>query len=344
MHRPALWASLLLLALGSGAFAQSQTLHVGGAARTYILHVPTGLKANPPLMFVLCGHGMTGADQERDTKMDGIADRDKFIVVYPDAVNMNWDQTGTTDLVFILALLDSISAKYHTDPERVYVAGFSQGAAMVHVLGCDYPDKFAAIAPVSGNIPDGCAPKRPISMFVTFGTKDIFPAKDFFAGAQKWADLNGCPATPKVIHPYPASNPSSVVTRIDWVGCKNGTEVIADSILNGPHEWPMDTKTKVNNSEEVWAFFQKFTLSGTTALPRPTAVGPSFRATYANGVVRLEGMGNPASARILDHQGRLVAEAAAGRDEIDFRGRPAGVYRVLVGGKGPTRAVQLVIP
>src|SRR4051812_11655227 len=100
-----LWAAFAAaVTLPINGFAQSLKMQFGGVARTYILHVPTGVASNPPLMFVLCGHGMTGADQERDTKMDGIADREKFIVVYPDPIAMNWDQAGDSDFKYFVAL------------------------------------------------------------------------------------------------------------------------------------------------------------------------------------------------------------------------------------------------
>jgi polyhydroxybutyrate depolymerase len=338
------WAALAAATLPGDGFAQSLKMQLGGVARTYILHVPSGVPANPPLMFVLCGHGMTGADQQRDTKMDAISDREKFIVVYPDAIDNNWDQAGDSDFKFYLALLDTIDAKYHIDKNRVYAAGFSQGAGMTHAVGCGYADKFAAIAPVSGNIPATCKPSRAIPMFLTFGSKDIATPEKFMSSASTWAKLDECPATPTRIRPYPATNPNSLVTRISWGPCKNGTEVIADSIKDGPHEWPMNTTTKVNNSEEVWSFFKKFTLGGATALPRPAAARPAYRASYAGGKVRLLGAGEKASMRILDQQGRLVAEAPAGRGEIDFHGQPPGVYRVLVRGEGPLGVLRLVIP
>jgi polyhydroxybutyrate depolymerase len=344
MKHFSLWVALTATVLPFQGFAQSLKMQFGGVARTYILHVPTGVPANPPLMFVLCGHGMTGADQERDTKMDGISDREKFIVVYPDPIEKNWDQAGDSDFKYFVALLDTIDAKYHIDRNRVYAAGFSQGAGMTHAVGCGYADKFAAIAPVSGNIPATCKPARAIPMFLTFGGKDIAKPEVFMASASSWAKLDECPATPTVMHPYPASNANSLVTRITWSPCKNGTEVIADSIKDGPHEWPMNTTTKVNNSEEVWAFFKKFTLSGTTALPRPVSARPAYKAIYANGMVRLQGVGERASVRILDQKGRLVAEAAAGTGEIDLRGKPAGVYRVLVGEDGTMGALKMVIP
>ncbi len=347
MRHLTLLAALSLTALAGGASAQEQTIHVGGTARTYILHVPTGLPANPPLMFMLCGHGMTGAQQESLTQMDPIADREKFLVAYPDAVNMNWDQTGTTDIDFILALLDSISARYHPDSNRVYVTGFSQGAAMVHILGCDDADKFAAIAPVSGNIPDSCSPARALPMFVTFGTKDIFPASVFLAGAQSWAQLDGCPATPTVTRPYPADHPKSVVTRLDWGPCRNGAEVIADSIQGGPHEWPMDSVTKVNNSEEVWAFLKKFTLSTSTGLSRPSF--PIRRsvlsAWYADDAIHLQGVNEKSRVRIVDEQGRLVAEGTAIKGRFPLAGKPGGVYQVLANdGTSGIVSAKIVIP
>lgn len=339
------WAALAAVLIPCDGFAQSLKMQLGGVARTYVLHVPTGLPSQPPLMFVLCGHGMTGADQQRDTKMDGIADREKFIVVYPDAIDKNWDQAGDSDFRYFLALLDTIDAKYHIDRDRVYAAGFSQGAGMAHAVGCGYADRFAAVAPVSGNIPATCKPSRAIPMFLTFGTKDIATPEKFMSSASAWAKLDECPATPKVIRPYPAGNANSLVTRIAWGPCKNGTEVIADSIKDGPHEWPMNTATKVNNSEEVWSFFKQFTLKGgATALPRPPAARGALRASYAGGMVRVLGAGERATVRILDPQGRLLAEAPAGSGLIDFRGKPAGVYRVLVGGDGPLAALRLVVP
>jgi poly(3-hydroxybutyrate) depolymerase len=343
MRHFGLWAALAAAAFPIDGFSQSLKMQVGGVARTYILHVPPGVATGAPLMFVLCGHGMTGADQQRDTKMDVIADREKFIVAYPDAIEKNWDQAGDSDFKFFLALIDTLDAKYHVDKNRIYAAGFSQGAGMTHGVGCGYADKFAAIAPVSGNIPANCKPARAIPMFLTFGTKDIATPEKFMSSASTWAKLDECPTTPTVTRPYPATNPNSLVTRISWGPCKNGTEVIADSIKDGPHEWPMNTATKVNNSEEVWAFFKKFTLSGSTALPRPTAARPAYRAIYANGVVRMQGTGERASVRILDQQGRLVAQAS-GKGEIDFHGQPPGVYRILVAGEGPLGVLNLVVP
>jgi polyhydroxybutyrate depolymerase len=48
----------------------------------------------------------------------------------------------------MLALIDTIDARYHIDRNSVYVSGFSKGGGVTFALACKYADAFAAIAPV----------------------------------------------------------------------------------------------------------------------------------------------------------------------------------------------------
>jgi poly(3-hydroxybutyrate) depolymerase len=52
----------------------------------YITHYPAGLdpKTPVPLVFVAHGFTMSGAVMQSLTDFDAVADRDKFVVVYPD--------------------------------------------------------------------------------------------------------------------------------------------------------------------------------------------------------------------------------------------------------------------
>jgi hypothetical protein len=61
-------------------------------------------------------------------------------------------------------------------------------------------------------------------------------------------------------------------------------------------------------------------------------------------MVRLQGVGEKALVRILDQQGKQVAEGHAGTGEIDFRGKPAGVYRIVLSGDGSMKSLQLAVP
>jgi hypothetical protein len=161
------------------------------------------------------------------------------------------------------------------------------------------------------------------------------------------SDFDGCPKTPAITRPYPAGNASSTVTQLRFGPCKDGIEVWADSVQGGPHEWPIDTRTKMNGSEEVWGFFKKWTLQGSATFARPASEARRVRvsAAYAAGALKLEGVEAGSRIRILDHLGRLVFETKAGEGAIPFRAGTAGVYRVVADGNGwSASALMPVIP
>jgi polyhydroxybutyrate depolymerase len=342
--------AVFILWLSSAISSQTQTLSfkVAGVSRSYYMHVPTGVLSNPPLVFMLHGHGGTGSSEENSTKWFPVADKEKFIAVYPNAISGNWDVSATSnDLKFILAIIDSLDAKYHIDRNRVYAAGFSQGAAMCHMCGCAYSDVFAALAPASGGLGGPCTLKRPVPVMMSFGTKDMQPAATFMNSVIKWAQLDSLPTTnPKITRPYPPANSQSVVTRITFGPGKDGVLVIADSAQNGGHEWPMDTRTKKNNTEEAWAFFKQFSLKNTTAVHPQTVsvVHKSVSASYSSGTIRLKGVGENANVRVLDTKGRIIASATVMQHCITFNNVPSGAYIVSVNGLQGSATTRLIVP
>lgn len=50
----------------------------------------------------------------------------------------------------LINLLDKLKKKYRIDPERVYLTGLSMGGGGTWSLAMEYPERFAAIAPVCG--------------------------------------------------------------------------------------------------------------------------------------------------------------------------------------------------
>lgn len=337
-------ALAMLTGLGQ---AQSQTLQFKGTARNYVLHAPTGLGENPPLVFVIHGYNMSGQQEVTLTRMNAVADREKFVVVYPDAINKSWDLSGTTDFEFILALIDEMESKQNIDRKRVYASGFSQGGFFSFQLGCRYADVFAAIAPVSGllNTPQ-CSPSRPVPAHFTYGTNEGFDVNTFVESGERWVELNGCDGEPTVARPYPASNANSVVTRTTYTGCDEDAEVVIQIVEGGTHEWPMNTATKVNNSEEIWSFFKKFSLEPSTALTTPS-LQPSETTAWIGGRLSLLGLASGARVRVLDLQGRTIASGKAGTNgsaHLEFRNQPKGVYQVVAEAQGRTRTFRVVKP
>jgi poly(3-hydroxybutyrate) depolymerase len=293
-------AAATLLGWTSLGFAQSQTLNlrVAGANRTTTLYVPSGSLSKPALVFVLHGLGGDGPGMRTSTQMDKVADREKFIVAYPNAVGGTWDYATTkNDHTFLKAIIDTTVARYQVDRSRVYVSGFSQGGGMAVYAAFTDPDVYAAVAPVSSVGSGAPTPKRPLPIHLTFGTKDLYTPATFMASVSGWVQFDSCAANPTLMRPYPATNSNSVVTRLTYGNCAQGAEIVVDSIKDGGHEWPNNTATKVSTSEEVWAFFKKFTLDrGATSIQmKPHQARPQS--------ARLRSEELP--WRIIDAKGRL---------------------------------------
>lgn len=338
---------LLAAALGSASLASAQTLNlkIAGASRVATLHVPTGL-SKPALVFVLHGLGGNGSGMQSDTKMDVVSDREKFVVAYPNAVGGTWDYAGAkNDYAFLKAIIDTTVARHGVDRQRVYVTGFSQGGGMAVYAAFGYPDIYAAVAPVSSVGSGAPTPKRPIPILLTFGTKDLYTPATFMASVASWIKFDSCAAAPTIVRPYPATNARSVVTRLSYGKCAQGTEIVVDSIQGGGHEWPMNTATKINNSEEVWAFFKKFTLDRTTTAVRIRGSSPApLAATYRTGQVLLSGLDGNCPIRVLDARGRVVATATATEGRFAWSAPIRGVYAIEVDGRDAPRSVRMVVP
>ena len=344
-------AIFLTLALAAAAVAQT-TVTINftavGVSRNAVVHVPSGA-TNAPVVFFVHGYGGSGASFENDTKGDVVSDREKFIAVYPSAVSGSWSMYDTADYPFLRALLDTVDARYKIDRSRVYCAGFSQGGFISFGVGYKHPEIFAAVAPVSGHIPSFSTStplKRPVPLFLTFGTNDISDVASFMTDVDTWQKLDSCSAGSKQeLRPYPATNKNSVVARITY-SCAQGSELMIDSVVGGTHEWAMDTQTKVNTTEEVWAFFKRFSLSGTTSL-RSDALGKgtgSVSAVYRAGKVFLEGADDVHVAQAWNLAGGFVTTEAVSDHSFEFKGKAGGVYLVTVREANGIHSAKVTIP
>ncbi|HEX3343292.1 MAG TPA: PHB depolymerase family esterase, partial [Polyangiaceae bacterium] len=135
-------------------------------------YAPAGVPTNAPVVLALHGCTETAADYEA-AGWDALADTYKFYVVYPQQQSanniescFNWfgNTSGSTaditrgqgEAASIAQMVDYMKATYSVDAKRVYVTGFSAGAAYAVALLALYPDVFAAGASFSG-VPFGCA-------------------------------------------------------------------------------------------------------------------------------------------------------------------------------------------
>lgn len=175
------------------------------------------------------------------------------------------------DVGFIEALLDEIEGSVCVDLDRVFATGISNGGMFVQRLGCDLPDRFAAIAPVAGALARGfnCAPgpSPRVSMMNISATRDRVvpfdgtPAEDGFVytpTAQvvaKWAGP-GSQRCDVEDSPYPTSRDGKQGFRcVQRAGCATGAEVV-DCSWDGGHDWPREGQEEFASSV-IWEFFSR---------------------------------------------------------------------------------------
>jgi len=152
---------------GRGDWLSGMALGPAGARR-YHLFRPAELQLAPgerlPLMVMLHGCGQTGRDFAISTRMNALAVRHRFLVLYPEQDRIahpqgcwNWYErrSGKADAeaATLMAAVDQVCRLYPADRERVAVAGLSAGASMAALLATRYPARFRAVAMHSGVAP-----------------------------------------------------------------------------------------------------------------------------------------------------------------------------------------------
>jgi polyhydroxybutyrate depolymerase len=290
----------VVAACSSAAALTSQpvTMTLGSnPVRTSIVYKPANLKPGAPLVIVLHGTPATGATMQSLTGFDAVADAHGFVVAYPNSLkageyglDTGWEMgccdaysRSTTDFHFLSTLIDELAGTDHIDTSRVYVAGFSIGAAMAYRIACQLPAKIAGIASVGGFefLSTPCKPARPVSVYEIHGTTDYFGGScggstESDAGCPhgfghlgyepsvaqtnaQWRRIDGCSRSVQ------ATRFGSVYRQL-WSHCTGSSEVQLDVIVGGRHCWPQANSScgDYDASDAIWQFLSSARLNPPT--------------------------------------------------------------------------------
>ncbi len=234
--------------------------------RTYELYVPTTLPdGQVPLLVALHGGTGWGKQFERNSGLDGLAEANGFLVVFPDGIGTGADGTDlrtwnagyccgpaaredVDDVAFIDQLLDTIGAAYDVDPTRTFATGHSNGGMLSYRLACELSDRIVAVALQAGSLGvEPCEPTTPVSVLHLHGTADTnHPIEGGFGRGLANVDFRsaidsvtmvaaagGCVGEPTVT--VDATNPD--LTATTWTDCDGGTEVQLVAVEGAPHAW-----------------------------------------------------------------------------------------------------------
>jgi len=181
----------------SGVIASRATVHVGGRDRTLALVRPDATAPAPKnwrgraLLIVLHGSNQTGEGVRAFSAngFDRFAESGAAVVAYPDGVAKHWNDArasidfttrklGVDDVEFLEALIERLARIDGIDRTRVYLAGFSNGAAMTIRMVLQRPELLAGAAIIAATLPDPSnllpivGPSRPLPVVLFHGTSD----------------------------------------------------------------------------------------------------------------------------------------------------------------------------
>lgn len=265
--------------------------------RSYLVQAPDG-DGPWPVVMMLHGAGGTAEWTLRETRWGEHARREGFLLVLPEATRPDpaspagflqnpqvWnDGAGegwhpprprVDDVGFLVSVLDDLASRFPIDTARIYVTGFSNGAAMTFRFASERADRITAIAPVAGYCVVDPQPSRPLPTLYMAGAVDpLVPHK---GGKVKspwgrveaerpsiqttitgWAAAIGCLRIPRTIESgdgvtideYPGPVPYLAYTIDDlghhWPG---GRGELLRRIAGPP-------SNRVDGCKVVWEFFR----------------------------------------------------------------------------------------
>jgi poly(3-hydroxybutyrate) depolymerase len=129
---------------------------------SYRIYEPaSGSARSRPLVVMLHGCKQTPEDFAAGTRMNALAEREGFLVAYPEQplrrqLQRCWQwfdltaREGGREVQALAMLVDALADRHDVRRDQIYLAGLSAGAAMAGVLALRYPRKFAAVALHSG--------------------------------------------------------------------------------------------------------------------------------------------------------------------------------------------------
>lgn len=261
--------------LGNFKYLESTTqykMQWDGYNRNYLVHLPPAEKMNKPmpLLFHLHGGGGTARGTPGITfgRFNELANRDGFIVVYPNAIKKNWNdgrknnsvkawRENVDDVGFIVAIIEELKKKYNIDEQRIFTTGMSNGGFMSGRLACDRADIFRGAAILTAQISKDylplCNPSQPVAMFVMNGTEDkLVPYEggqikvfNKFRGevistdefVQFWKNKNGCTTKNPTVNLADKKDDGTTVTIEKYSNCEDRGELVLYKINGGGHTW-----------------------------------------------------------------------------------------------------------
>lgn len=251
---------------------ESQTFDFQGKLRKFWVGLPANFDPHRLERYgaitALHGGGGTGGLLDfaiTNNTLSAAAHAQGMILCCPEGVNNHWNDgrpytAGLTenadDVTFIDLVMDKLVARYHADPQKLYVAGISNGAQMTYRLAQDLSDRVSAFACCASGLTTDLAfgkMRQPASMLLCQGTAD--PLMPYGGGplslggvshgevlsadatADHYAAQIGAELSDAIPYPNTAQDGCLAAKHAYTVG-KDSSELVRIVVTGGGHTWP----------------------------------------------------------------------------------------------------------
>jgi polyhydroxybutyrate depolymerase len=281
-----------------------------GRQRTAIIVVPTdgtSPEAGWPLVMMVHGAGGSAKQVMETSGWAELGKREKFVTVFPNGTPKNekrtesflgnpqtWNSGGKSSLAagelsaaakeihdvgFLGELITCVQRELRIDPNRIYVAGHSNGAGMAYRFGFERSDLVAAIGVVAGTFyPEPKPLPHPVSLIQIVGDKDPFTpmAGGTVTIAGRKADMPPAMQSPERWASMLGLHPDARIVQddeklkiLEWGPDSANAGVRAIIIKGHGHAYPSPsdrfhpaflfgpTVKTLNASDTIWKFFRE---------------------------------------------------------------------------------------
>lgn len=272
------------------------SMKIDTTTRWYTLVIPTGYDHVQKRPLVLAFHPGNASMSDFYNALQGfreLAEEENWLMVFPNGSNTTDNRTSeclwnavyccglpytlnVDDVGFVKKLVETLQRDYKVDEKRIYATGRSNGGMLLHRLGAELWDIFAAIAPFAasagGRFDDTSpeiilAPSHPLPILLMHGLNDASVKYNgglssngirydisFEETAMLWVTNNGCDETVADTTIFDSDEGRTWV--VDFSSCQQGAQVMAITVENSGHQLPRVANSGFDGTVAIVQFFK----------------------------------------------------------------------------------------
>lgn len=183
-----------------------------------------------PVLIHFHGWGRTGSNVVNNREIGGATRKTGVLLLAPNGYGKSWSfwREGSRDIPFVEEMIEDAAKRWPINRNRIFVSGFSYGAAMAWRLACERGGDYAAFLSIAGTLwnfeeLEHCS--SPVMIRHVHGLKDtvmdlpLGHGGDPLYSVSPWLKRNGCSKKPD------ATSTEGIFSKNVWTVCTSGHDV-----------------------------------------------------------------------------------------------------------------------